>query len=85
MKPALVHFEPQQKQRLTRRARQHGKSFSHEVRNAVDLYLELPPETAEELESLASAARQSIDRTIARLDDAIATVDRVLKRRGKKR
>ncbi|PYU11983.1 MAG: hypothetical protein DMG29_15050 [Acidobacteria bacterium] len=85
MKPALVHFEPQQKQRLTRRARQHGKSFSHEVRNAVDLYLELPPETVEELEGLASAARQSIDRTIARLDDAIATVDRVLKRRGKKR
>jgi predicted choloylglycine hydrolase len=85
MKPALVHFEPQQKQRLTRRARQRGKSFSQEVRNAVDLYLELSPEAVEELEGLASAARQSIERTIARLDDAIATVDRLLKRRGKKR
>src|SRR5947209_4506787 len=70
---------------LTRRARQRGKSFSHEVRNAVDLYLELSPEAVEKLEGLASAARQSIERTIARLDDAIATVDRVLKRRGKKR
>jgi len=55
------------------------------VRNAVGLYLELSPEAVEKLEGLASAARQSVDRTIARLDDAIVAVDRVLKHRGKKR
>ena len=85
MKPALVHFHPRQKQRLTRRAQQRGRSFSQEVRNAVDLYLELPPEAVEEFEGLAAAARQSIDRTLARLDDAISSVDEVLKRREKGR
>ncbi len=82
MKSALVHFEPAQKQRLTRRARRSGKSFSQEVRNAVNLYLTLPVETEEELSGLASAARQSVERTLKCLDGAIAAVHRVLKNKG---
>lgn len=85
MAAALIHFDPKQKARLTRRAKQRGRSFSQEVRNAVDLYLELPTESEEELEALARAARESADRSIARLDEAIAYLDRGLKAMGKKK
>ena len=81
MKPALIHLDPEQKNRLARRARRSGRSFSQEVRNAVKLYLEISPENAEELKILAAMANESMDRTIARMDAAIATVDRVLRRR----
>ncbi|HLE37052.1 MAG TPA: ribbon-helix-helix protein, CopG family [Candidatus Acidoferrales bacterium] len=85
MKPALIHLDPEQKNRLARRARRSGRSFSQEVRNAVKLYLEISPENAEELKILAAMANESMDRTIARMDAAIATVDRVLRRRRGKR
>lgn len=85
MKPALIHLDPEQKNRLARRARRSGRSFSQEVRNAVKLYLEISPEDAEELKILAAMANESMDRTIARMDAAIATVDRVLRRRRGKR
>jgi len=81
VKPALIHLDPEQKNRLARRARRSGRSFSQEVRNAVKLYLEISPENAEELKILAAMANESMDRTIARMDAAIATVDRVLRRR----
>jgi len=85
MKPALVHLDPKQKNRLVRRARRNGRSFSQEVRNAVKLYLEITPEDADKLKILAALANESMDRTIARMDAAIATVDRVLKQhRGKR-
>ena len=85
MKPALIHLDPEQKNRLARRARRSGRSFSQEVRNAVKLYLEISPENAEELKILAAMANESMDRTIARMDAAIATVDRVLRRRRGRR
>jgi len=85
VKPALIHLDPEQKNRLARRARRSGRSFSQEVRNAVKLYLEISPENAEELKILAAMANESMDRTIARMDAAIATVDRVLRRRRGKR
>jgi len=85
VKPALIHLDPEQKNRLARRARRSGRSFSQEVRNAVKLYLEISPEDAEELKILAAMANESMDRTIARMDAAIATVDRVLRRRRGKR
>jgi len=85
MKPALVHLDPQQKNRLARRARRHGRSFSQEVRNAVKLYLEMTPEDADKLKILAAMANDSMDRTIARMDAAIAAVDRILRQhRGKR-
>ncbi len=45
MATALIHLDPKQKKRLARRAKLRGKSFSQEVRDAVDLYLDLPVET----------------------------------------
>lgn len=80
MHSALIHFEPEQKQRLAKRARKCGKSFSQEVRNAVDFYLAVPIETEEELAGLAAAARQSAGRSVKHLDETISAVDRILKR-----
>ncbi|HTZ48628.1 MAG TPA: hypothetical protein VMH20_13615 [Verrucomicrobiae bacterium] len=79
MATALIHFDPRQKARLARRAKQRGRSFSQEVRNAVDLYLDLPVENEEELNLLARAAKDSADRSIKRLDETIAYVGRILK------
>ena len=79
MAAALIHFDPKQKRQLSRRAKQRGRSFSQEVRNAVDLYLSVPVETEEGLAVLAKAANQAADRMIKRLDETIARVDRTLK------
>jgi hypothetical protein len=79
MATALIHFDEKQKRRLTRRARLQGKSFSQEVRDAVDLYLSVPVETEEELTALARTANLAADRMIKKLDETIAHVDRVLK------
>lgn len=81
MAAALIHFDEKQKRRLTRRARLRGKSFSQEVRDAVDLYLSVPVESEEELSVLARAANLAADRMIKRLDETIAYVDRVLKQK----
>ena len=78
MATALIHLDPKQKQRLARRAKRRGRSFSQEVRNAVDMYLELPAEE-EELQILARAANEATDRMITRLDKTIAYLDRGLK------
>jgi hypothetical protein len=83
MATALIHFDETQKRRLVRRAKLRGKSFSQEVRDAVDLYLSVPTETEAELTALARAANQSADRMIKKLDETIAHVDRVLKQRRK--
>lgn len=81
MAAALIHFDKKQKRRLTQRARLRGKSFSQEVRDAVDLYLSVPVESEEELSALARSANLAADRMIKRLDETIAYVDRVLKRK----
>jgi len=85
MATALIHLDPKQKKRLARRARLRGKSFSQEVRSAIDMYLDIPIESEEELSVLAREANRAADRMIKRLDDTIAHVDRVLKEIGKKR
>jgi hypothetical protein len=72
-------MDPKQKQRLVKRAKLRGKSFSQEVRNAIDLYLDLPVESEAELSALARAANQSADRMIKKLDETIVHVDRILK------
>jgi hypothetical protein len=79
MATALIHFDPKQKARLARRAKLRGRSFSQEVRNAVDFYLDLPVENEEELNLLARAAKDSADRSIKRLDETIVYVGRILK------
>ena len=80
MATALLHLDARQKERLANRARLRGKSFSQEVRDALDLYLAVPVETEEELSSLAKAANRSADRTIKKLDETIEYVDRTLKK-----
>jgi len=80
MATALLHLDAKQKQRLVRRARLRGKSFSQEVRDALELYLAVPFETEAELSSLARAANQSADRTIKKLDETIQYVDRTLRK-----
>ena len=78
MATALLHLDANQKKRLVRRAKLRGKSFSQEVRDALDLYLAVPVETEEELRPLARAANVSADRTIKKLDETIKYVNRVL-------
>jgi hypothetical protein len=76
---ALIHLDPKQKARLTRRAKKFGRSFSQEVRTAIDLYLDFPVEDEEELVVLAREAKAAANRSIKRLDETIAYVDRGLK------
>jgi hypothetical protein len=80
MATALLHLDARQKQRLVHRAKLRGKSFSQEVRDALDLYLAVPVETEEELSSLAKAANLSADRAIKKLDETIEYVDRTLRK-----
>jgi hypothetical protein len=80
MATALLHLDPKQKQRVVHRAKLRGKSFSQEVRDALDLYLAVPVETENELSDLARAANLSADRTIKKLDETIQYVDRTLKK-----
>jgi GH25 family lysozyme M1 (1,4-beta-N-acetylmuramidase) len=79
MATALIHLDPKQKARLMRRAKRRGRSFSQEVRNAVDFYLALPVETEEELGLLARAANESAQHSIKKLDETIEYVAGVLK------
>lgn len=85
MAAALIHFDEKQKRRLTRRAHLRGKSFSQEVRDAVDLYLSVPVETEAELSALAKLATESADRSIAKLDETIAYLRKGLRSMRKSR
>lgn len=85
MATALIHLDPKQKARLARRAKQRGNSFSQEVRTAIDLYLDFPVENEAELAALAREARDSADRSIQRLDETIAYLNRGLKAMRKAR
>ena len=85
MVTALIHLDPKQKKRLALRARLRGKSFSQEVRDAVELYLDLPVENEDELRTLARHASESTDRSIAKLDETIAYIDRGLRTMRKSR
>jgi hypothetical protein len=85
MATALIHFDEKQKRRLTRRARIRGKSFSQEVRDAVDLYLSIPIETQAELSALSREASESADRSIAQLDETIAYLRKGLRSMRKAR
>jgi plasmid stability protein len=79
MATALIHLDDKQKRRLKLRAKKVGRSFSQEVRNAVDLYLDLPVESEEELSLLARAANESAARSVKKMDETIAYVGRILK------
>ena len=63
MATALIHLDARQKARLARRAKKRGRSFSEEVRNAVDLYRDLPVEEPQ-LSLVARAAHESAGRSV---------------------
>jgi len=76
MATSQIQLDPKQRQRLARRAKKHGKSLSQEVSSAVDLHLSGPYKTEAELSALAPQAKASADRSIARLGETIAYLDR---------
>ena len=61
-----------------RRARFRRSSVAQVVRDAVALYLAVPVSCEEELDLLAPAANQAMDRMLKRLDQTIASVDLAL-------
>jgi hypothetical protein len=68
-----LHLTPRQRRGLFQKARKRKTSFTDELRGAVDLYLELPPEFDEKaMNALAVEAAASAGRSVARLDGAIA-------------
>ena len=76
-----VYITPQQRKGLLRKARKRNTSFSEELRSAVDLYLDLPADFDEEAFAvLLQEANASMDRSIARMDDAIATCRKTMER-----
>jgi len=80
MATSQIQLDPKQRQRLARRAKKYGKTQSQEVSSAVDLYLSVPYKTEAELSALARQAKASADRSVARLDETIAYLDRELKK-----
>ncbi len=76
-----IYLTGKQRKDLFRRARRRETSFSEEVREALDLYLDLPPEFDKEgLAALAKEANAAMDRSIARLDETIATCRKVMEK-----
>jgi len=71
--PTTIYINPQQRKRLFQRARRRKSSFSEELREAIDLYLDFPTDfDKESLAALAKEANESLNRSIAKLDDAIS-------------
>jgi hypothetical protein len=71
--PTTVYINPLQRKRLFQRARRRKSSFSEELREAIDLYLDFPPDfDKESLAALAKEANASLNRSIAKLDEAIS-------------
>jgi hypothetical protein len=71
--PTTIYISAQQRKRLFQRARRRKSSFSEELREAIDFYLDFPPEfDKESLAALAKEANASLNRSIAKLDDAIS-------------
>jgi hypothetical protein len=71
MATALIHVDAVQKQRLAWRPKLRGKSFSPQVRDAADLYLDVPVENEPELCHLAKTANHAADRRIKNRDETV--------------
>jgi len=75
--PTTVYITPQQRKRLFQRARRRKTSFSDELRTALDLYLDLPPDfDGEAFAALVREANASMDRSIAKLDETLTFLER---------
>ncbi len=76
-----IYLTGKQRKALFSRARRRKTSFSEEVREALDLYLELPADFEKEsLATLAKEANASLDRSIQKLDEAIASCRKAMER-----
>jgi hypothetical protein len=72
-----VYINPKQRKRLFQRARRRKTSFSEELRAALDFYLHLPPDFDERaFAALVRAANASMDRSIAKLDETLAFLEK---------
>jgi len=79
----MAYLTRKQRKTLFTRARRHGSTLSEEVRKAIDLYLDLPPSLHKERwAALAKEANGSLDRSIARLDEAILYCRQSMERIG---
>ncbi len=71
--PTTVYLPERQKKGLFARARKRRTSFSDELRAAVELYLEMPPDFDREgVAALVRQANESMDRSIAKIDEVLA-------------
>lgn len=81
-----IHLEEQQRKRLLNLARRRKRSFSAEIRSAIDCYLDerFTPVTDEEAQLLVQQANTSIDRMVSVLDEAHQVVQEALASARKK-
>ena len=76
-----IYLTPKQRKGYFHRARRRNTTFSREVRDALDFYLEFPADfDPAALQVLVREANASMDRSIARLDDAIAFSKKTMRR-----
>jgi hypothetical protein len=82
MAPATtIYLTAKQRKALLSRGRKRRMSFSDQVREAIDIYLDFLPDFEDQgLATPAKEADASLDRSIARLDDAVAHSKRVMER-----
>ncbi len=84
--PTTVYLNSQQRKKLFQRARRRNSSFSVELREAVDLYLDFSPAIdRQSLAALAKQANASLDRSIAKLDEVIAYCHQSMERINERR
>lgn len=75
--PTTVYIRPKQRKQLFQRARRRNTSFSEELRAAVDFYLDLPLDFDERaFAALVREANASMDRSIAKLDETLAFLEK---------
>ena len=73
-----IYLDRKQRQFLFNLAKKHGSSFSQEVRNAVDTCIAGDEGIdLDELSRLAKEADAAIDRTVRKMDDAIAYLSKI--------
>lgn len=73
-----LYVEPEQKRKLSERARLHGNTISEEVNCALDFYLALGVCPEDELIHIARPAKLSAARIIRKLDKTTSYLRRTL-------
>jgi predicted transcriptional regulator len=81
-----IYLNDEQRRKLFKLAEARNSSFSTEIRMAIDRYVEQKESafSEDEAQLLVNQANESIDRIAKALDEAHATVARILKTHRKK-